>query len=209
MFRRLKLHKGSRKNPRHLWSLLALLLILSAYQYYDQGKITWHQSVLAEIGDYPGQWVREWNRPAHKSPPPPRGQQLTGTVVEVTDGDTLILLTSDWNEYAIRLYGIDAPEYNQPHGSVASSALARLVDDKEVKVTIEDIDNYNRPVGKVTLDGDDINLAMVKDGHAWWYRQYAKSNLALADAEQNARKQDAGLWVDNNPVPPWIWRRKH
>jgi len=205
-----KLFRGGRKkSARHLWTTLALLTALSAYQFYEHGKITWPQTVVAEIEDYSEQLIREWNRPDHEAPIPPTGQSLTGKVFKVTDGDTFTLLTAEWYEYIIRLHGIDAPERDQPHGIEASRALTRSLDDRKVTVMIEDIDDYGRLVGQVDLEGNNINLAMVKGGHAWWYKQYAKSNHALAEAEADARAADIGLWADINPVPPWIWRRGH
>jgi hypothetical protein len=39
-------------------------------------------------------------------------------------------------------------------------------------------DRYGRIVGKVIFDGQDVDLAMVQEGYAWWYRKYA--------SEQNA-----------------------
>ncbi|MEY4641821.1 MAG: hypothetical protein RLZZ227_1815, partial [Pseudomonadota bacterium] len=41
--------RSRRRSP--LWSLVLLLVGLSAYQYYDQGRITWHELLYAEAGD--------------------------------------------------------------------------------------------------------------------------------------------------------------
>ena len=57
-----------------------------------------------------------------------------------------------------------------------------------------------------------MNLERVRAGMAWWYRQYAKEQTP-ADrqlyelAENDARAAKRGLWADNEPMPPWEWRR--
>ena len=57
-----------------------------------------------------------------------------------------------------------------------------------------------------------VGLAQVTDGMAWWYRYYGKEQSAedrgrYESAEQEARLRRLGLWRDNDPVPPWEWRR--
>lgn len=202
------LNAGARIFSCRLWSTLVLLLLISACQTSEQDKPDWYQTVLAEFSDYRNQLVRDWGRADQAPPTPLAGQQLSGKVVRVTDGDTFILLTSDEYEYTIRLYGIDAPEYDQPYGIMSSQALTDMIADRDVAVTLMDIDNYGRQVGQVYHQGIDINLAMVKNGHAWWYKQYARSNHGLAQAETQARESGAGLWTGIRPVPPWLWRRQ-
>jgi endonuclease YncB( thermonuclease family) len=48
---------------------------------------------------------------------------------------------------------------------------------------------------------------MLKEGMAWWYRDYSK-NKHLGAVEEAARRARRGLWSDPNPVPPWVFRRK-
>ena len=42
---------------------------------------------------------------------------------------------------------------------------------------------------------------------AWVYDQYAKGYTGLYPIQKEARDARRGLWVDNDPVPPWEWRR--
>jgi endonuclease YncB( thermonuclease family) len=191
---------------RSLGSTLLLLLALSAWQYFDQGRISWHEDLVRELsGDT--RPARQRNTTAAVTLPPP-GKQLSGTVDSVTDGDTLKLVTTDLNEYRIRLYGIDAPERDQPYGDTAALALDTLVDDRQITVKIQDIDDYGRLVSTVYLEGNNINVVMVREGHAWWYRYFSKSDTTLADAEAAARTARAGLWARARPVAPWEWRRR-
>jgi endonuclease YncB( thermonuclease family) len=191
---------------RSLWSTLLLLLALSAYQLHEHGRLTWHVQALNEIQD---RIAAVAPAGSGKISQPPAGERLYGRVVRVTDGDTLTLRTSLSEKHIIRLHGIDAPERDQNHGAAALRHLWRLVYGRQVAVVIEDHDDYGRLVGTVYLEGQDVNLAMVSGGHAWWYRQYAKARTDLAGAEAAARGSGTGLWSGGNAVPPWTWRRRN
>ncbi|MFT4824782.1 MAG: endonuclease YncB(thermonuclease family) [Halioglobus sp.] len=132
---------------------------------------------------------------------------LTGRVVRVADGDTISVLDANKQQHSIRFYGIDTPEYDQPHGSAASVALKELLADETVGILVKDVDRLGRTVGIVYWNETNINLEMVKNGHAWWYRHYASANRELKAAEQFAKLNKLGLWSGANPVPPWDWRR--
>ncbi len=47
---------------------------------------------------------------------------------------------------------------------------------------------------------------MVREGHAWAYRQYLSDGSLLMD-EAKAKEQGIGLWSIADPVAPWEWRR--
>ena len=133
------------------------------------------------------------------------GQHFEGKVVSVADGDTIGVLIDNM-ERKIRLSDIDAPERTQAFGSRAKIALSDKVFGKTVKVTVHDKDRYGRYVGTITSNNKNINLEMVKEGHAWWYRQYSK-NYEFGQAELEARKNKEGLWLDPSPTPPWEYRK--
>jgi endonuclease YncB( thermonuclease family) len=137
---------------------------------------------------------------------------LRGKVVGVADGDTITVIDASRNSYRIRLAAIDAPERGQPFGQVSRQALAARVFHREVTVLWSKHDRYDRIVGKVMVDGVDVNLAQVADGMAWHYRLYQREQSredahAYAEAEAWARKRGLGLWADPKPVPPWLFRR--
>ena len=46
-------------------------------------------------------------------------ESLTGKVVRIVDGDTLVLLDSGNTQHRVRLAGIDTPERGQPFGKKA------------------------------------------------------------------------------------------
>jgi endonuclease YncB( thermonuclease family) len=134
-------------------------------------------------------------------------------VVRVVDGDTVYVLDAAQERHKIRLAGIDTPERKQPFGKKAKNYLSELVAGKDVEVDWNKRDRYGRIVGKVIFEGQDMDLAMVQAGYAWWYRKYAREQNAgdrvlSEEAEDQAKAEHLGLWADPHPVPPWDWRKK-
>jgi len=134
--------------------------------------------------------------------------ELSGEVVRVADGDTLTIRSASGRRLKIRLYGIDAPEADQPHGPEAERALAGAVAGRRVRVEAREWDDYGRIVGVVYAGERNVNLAMVCEGEAWWYRHYAGGERAMRDCEEQARAARRGLWQAPDPVAPWDWRRR-
>lgn len=129
---------------------------------------------------------------------------FTGAVERVHDGDTL---TVDGKR--VRLYGIDAPELDQPGGEASRDFLALLVKDKRVEIIPKDRDDYGRVVGAIlTPDGREVNAMMVRAGHAWVYRKYCRDCAQLRRDESLARREGLGLWGAPRPVAPWKWRKQ-
>ena len=64
---------------------------------------------------------------------------------------------------------------------------------------------YDRTVGKVAYNGNDVCLEQLKLGMAWHYKQFESAQLkedqeTYSQAELSARSQAIGLWKDKNPV---------
>lgn len=131
---------------------------------------------------------------------------FTGRVVGVQDGDSLVVLR-DGRQAKVRLHGVDAPEGRQAFGSVCKRVLSNLVFGKTVGVRVVNIDRYKRSVARVTVDGIDVGLEVIRAGCAWHYTQYS-DEAAYAAAEQDARRARRGLWQDRAPVAPWEFRRR-
>lgn len=87
------------------------------------------------------------------------------------DGDTIDVLDSSKHPYRIRLAGIDVPEKAQPLEQHSKQNLSSLVFGKRVEVDAGKTDKYGRTFGKVSVNGVDANLALVKAGFAWHYKQ--------------------------------------
>ena len=140
-------------------------------------------------------------------------------VVRIVDGDTIQVIDSNGIKFKIRLLGIDTPELKQRFGYESSLSLKKIIDEKSVIIISKPEKNkpytlgrYKRIIGKIILNGKDINLEMVQKGMAWHYKKYIKSQnvedrQSYNNAEQDARLNKIGLWSDVNPVAPWEWRK--
>lgn len=136
---------------------------------------------------------------------------ISGRVVGVSDGDTLTVLVGV-QQYRVRLQGIDAPESGQAFGSVSKQGLSSLAFGRSVQVEFREQDRYGRILGVVYVDGQDINLAMIKHGLAWHYKHYQRDQSpdkrqTYAAAEKGAQIAQIGVWRDPSPTPPWDFRR--
>jgi len=96
---------------------------------------------------------------------------VAGTVIKVSDGDSIHISTPEQTKLKVRLYGIDAPETpkisnrtgrvnkpGQPHGDESWKALHDKIMGKQVKVDIIAFDRYRRAVCMVWLDDRNINI---------------------------------------------------
>lgn len=135
---------------------------------------------------------------------------FTGKVVRISDGDTITVLDQFKVQHRVRLIGIDAPERKQAFGSRSRKSLGKLVFSKTVTVKTNKRDRYGRVLGKVLINGIDVNKEQIRRGMAWhgYLRdQTAADRIAYADTERNARQEQRGLWVNPNPLSPWEWRK--
>lgn len=132
--------------------------------------------------------------------------------VSIHDGDTITLQTAIDNK-KIRLTGIDAPELKQPFGAESRDALKQDILNQTVTVDTNKQDKYGRSVGKIILNGEDINLKQVSRGMAWVYTDYLKEltnedqQLYLA-AQMSAQEALSGLWKEESPLAPWTFRKQ-
>lgn len=139
--------------------------------------------------------------------------ELAGRVVRVADGDTVTVLDARNEQHKIRLSGIDAPELKQAFGRVSKRHLSDLVADKHVLVEWYKQDRYGRIVGKVLVDGRDVNLQQIEAGMAWHFKRYEmeqplEERIVYGAAEKKAREEHTGLWREPHPVPPWQYRKR-
>jgi len=128
-------------------------------------------------------------------------------IPRVIDGDTLEIA-----DQRIRLYGIDAPEWDQTctqdgkkHacGKSATNALTAMVTGREINCQRKDVDRYGRIVAVCFVGETDINARMVVLGWALAYRRYS---MDYVDEEATAEASQSGMWAGEF-VLPWKWRR--
>lgn len=141
-----------------------------------------------------------------------QARTIEGRIVGVTDGDTVSVLDASNTLHKIRLAGIDAPEKAQAFGDRSKQSLSDLSFNRLVIVETTKRDRYGRSLGKVFIDGRDVNLLQLERGMAWFYRAYqseqsVEDRTRYADAERKAKEGRKGLWTDAAPTPPWDYRR--
>lgn len=127
---------------------------------------------------------------------------------EIDDGDTPLI--------EIRMYGIDAPEKAQlcerANGSCyrcgqrAKWVLSGLLTDEAIYRFTGD-STYGRPVATIFLNQLNVNLEMVRLGHAVVYTDYLDDDLKdkYLAVQQEAKDHKLGIW-QGNFIEPAKWR---
>jgi len=151
---------------------------------------------------------------------------LTGRIVSVTDGDTVVMQTERMGgqkQARIRLASIDAPELGhdvgstprpgQPYGEAARAFLVDLVQGRVITARCFERDHYRRHVCDLPLGGNagqqTANRRLVEAGMAWANQEAGGKFLrdaTLPEVERQARAARRGLWRGPRPVAPWQWR---
>lgn len=134
-------------------------------------------------------------------------QVITGRVVKVKDGDTIVILDESYKEHTIRVADIDCPEKSQAYGKKAKWFVSDQIFNKTVKVDVKNIDRYGRNIGNVFYDDKNLSVELLKKGLAWHYKKYSK-NKFYQSLEDKARKEKKGLFKDPNAVYPPEYRKR-
>lgn len=136
--------------------------------------------------------------------------------VLVVDGDSLEI-----KNQRIRLYGLDAPEYDQSCvlnnktkyncGLEAKTHLESLVIRGRLKCVEESIDRYGRSVCECFVTERDtgivynLNEEMLKKG---WAISYYTKKKSYMEAEKSAKKRKVGVW-QGRFMRPELYRILH
>ena len=148
-----------------------------------------------------------------------------GTVIRIQDGDT-IKMKLDFGVHVIdpdgdgiieiRFAGVDTPESEwpgkweaQPKSQEAKDFVVQMALDKEATARLKGDRTYGRFVGEIFVDGQSLNRELVKAGLAWWNKKYEEYDYDYKRLEEAARAARVGIWEDDDPTPPWTWRRNH
>lgn len=137
-----------------------------------------------------------------------KAEEITGQVIEVLDGDTLSLLTSDDWQIHVRLASIDAPDLSQPYSNKARQTLSALALGKRATLQVVARDLAGRSVARMFIKELDINREMVRRGAAWVaHDDDAAPPIHLLPVEAEAKRERRGLWAQpqKDIVPPWVW----
>jgi len=209
-------------------SIFPVMLLVTVGQFYTEGAVTWPDSMMRSADGYVRSVFQElpsFGEKERKSaiarpytelpkrepveevdestPDIPYGA-VEHRVKRIVDGDTVFMKDGT----KVRLHGIDTPERDQPYGKQATRNLDKLIG-RTVFVVEKDTDRYGRLVGVIyTPEGVNVNEAMVCNGSAWWYSRYARFASGLRKCQADAKEAGLGLWADDDPMPPWEWRRR-
>ena len=105
----------------------------------------------------------------------------------VVDGDTIMA-----SGIKIRLWGIDAPEKNEPLYAVSSKALELFMNGGLLSCKFIEFDKYKRSVMHCFVGKRDLGASMVKTGFAKDYSKY--SGDFYASEQRFAKKAKLGIW---------------
>ena len=128
-------------------------------------------------------------------------------IKKVVDGDTIHVL-SKGETLKVRLTEIDAPEMDQPHGQKSKDYLDSLLEDGYIDLDVSGTDVYRRKLARVYWKQQDINRLMISSGNAWVYDKYVTDKTFYEDQDY-AKSNNLGFWKSEDPIKPWIWRRKN
>jgi micrococcal nuclease len=146
--------------------------------------------------------------PLHAARPAPASAAVEGIVSKVHDGDSLWLTPPDKPPIVVRLRDIDAPEICQIYGEEARLALAELALNRKAVLKTAGRDPHGRMLGVVLVDGVDLGLRMVEEGHAWSIRSKWDQG-PLVRQERMAQALSRGLWARGGAVKPSDFRQAY
>lgn len=138
-------------------------------------------------------------------------------IERVKDGDTFDAVV-DGGAITIRLSAIDCPEDGQAWGDIATYGLIKMIGKQKVRLECHGVDDYGRTLATAYVwkpeanEWTNVNERMVMLGHAWVLHKFCghlppDRKDRLNRLERWARGKKVGLWKQENPAPPWLWRR--
>ncbi|HPM30802.1 MAG TPA: thermonuclease family protein [Chryseolinea sp.] len=132
---------------------------------------------------------------------------VSGKVVSVIDGNTIEVIGDDNETIKISLLGIDCPELGQDYGDKAKKFMEKLTLEKNVTVKLQGKDRWGNYLAIVTVnDKIDPRVELLKEGLAWTAEKNPLPELE--EHKEKAKEKNKGLWKQENPTPPWIYRRE-
>ncbi len=134
---------------------------------------------------------------------------FTGMVVRVADGDSF-MVKDGGKVREVRLYGIDAPEWNQSHGREARKHVLLYLNQRVECHVVGGTDPYGREVSIVYSRGRCLNEELVSLGLAWVWPRNCRRGICSRwkELQKRAARDGLGLWKDAHPEPPWKYRQR-
>jgi micrococcal nuclease len=133
--------------------------------------------------------------------------ELKGVVTSVIDGNTIEIAVNSSESYKVLLRGIDSPDPGQKYAEQAKHLLEKLLLNKSVTINLHGKDRLGNRVGDIQIDGVvDPRHELIKQGLAWTSEK--EPIVELESLKEEARAKGKGLWSEENPTPPWTFRRQ-
>jgi micrococcal nuclease len=137
----------------------------------------------------------------------PIGPTETGTVLSITDGDT-IRVDRGFGSEPVRYIGMNTPEVGDPGGAEATAENARLVEGMQVVLErdVSETDQFDRLLRYIWIESGNgwtfVNLALVARGFAQaaTYPPDVRYADLFLTTEGGARSAGVGLWAAT-PAP--------
>lgn len=104
--------------------------------------------------------------------------QYKAKIIDVYDGDTVTAMVDlgfyHYQQMKFRLYGINTPEIRgeeREKGLLVRDILRAMILDKEVTINSykDKQEKYGRYLANIVIEGLDVNLWLVENGHAQEY----------------------------------------
>lgn len=124
-------------------------------------------------------------------------------------GDLISLETGE-EATPLRLYGIDAPEPDQPGAAAAKAFTTEQLAGKSVEMERLTEDSLGIAVVKITVaEEKDLSHLLVDAGLAWWDQENVPDDSKLMKLAAGAISEPRGIFVDALALAPWDWRKSH
>lgn len=205
------------------WFLFPLLfflfpppsLLADIYTWTDENGVPHYSNIAPSVPENKLETLKEDGR---ITPYPVPDDAKGFTVLKVYDGDSM-KVQGFGLELMVRLVGIDTPECGrgktsaQPFCEKAASFLRKRAAGRKVRLKTYGTGGYNRQLAEVFVDGENINLSLLRAGLAEVYRGKPAGDLATTrykKAESFARKKGLGIWsLGDDYISPRKWRKEH
>jgi endonuclease YncB( thermonuclease family) len=140
------------------------------------------------------------------------GDVLRARIVAYGSATAFAVLDPQEKLKRVKLSGVDAPERTQRFGTQAQQLAGEWLGNGAIEIAVDKVDKDGRVYGRVSVDGRDVGLELIKAGMAWCdpadvsdVPAPLRERYELECAE--AKKQRRGLWIDANPRAPWEHRK--
>lgn len=118
-------------------------------------------------------------------------------LITIIDGDTYVGLDEKGRKWKLRLKHVDCPELSQRNGPQAKHFVHLATGRKYVRVKLCGRDRYRRHLALVSVEGEDLGLALVRKGLGYPTENSFRLRLAYA-----------GAWVSRTGVHSGFGQKK-